>query len=75
MAECSQRPACPPCPPRSGPTPLVQEEKQQEAGSPVLVWELVQAPVRPLPAPVPKIGEGLGNNETGRVKQLSLFSH
>lgn len=70
MAECFQHQACPPCPPRSGPTPLGQEEKQQEAGSPVLLRELAQAPVGSQPAPGSKTGVGVRERET--VK--SLFS-
>lgn len=57
MAECSQHPACPPCPPRSGLTPLGQEERPQMAGSPALVRELARAPVGSPPAPGSQMGE------------------
>lgn len=49
LAECSLHPACPPCPPRSGPLPLEEEKQQREAWSPALVLGL--ALVVPQPAP------------------------
>lgn len=64
-AECSQRPACPPCPPRSGLTLRVQEGRRgEEAGTPVLVGGLARAPVRQQLVPALKDNRYLSLNNT-----------